>query len=246
MLAREGVRVAVHSRQEARGMAVADRIRAAGGEAVVVLGDVADTAGCANVVDSVNDQLGGVDILVNNVGGGTNTLNHPAFFDIPWSEWLDAFEMNVGSCVRLIHGLVPPMVDAGWGRVVNISSASGAAPFAEESDYAATKAAINNLSVSVSRALAGTGVTVNTVSPGLIVTPPSQQWLTSLGEQGWGDSPEEVERRVTGELLGQSVSSIGRPNDVAGLVALVVSPLGRYITGANLRVDGGMCKHVNG
>src|SRR5436190_390467 len=91
VLAGEGAVVAVHGRDATRAAAVAEELRAGGGEAVVVLGDVASEEGCATVADAVEAALGGVDVLVNNAGGKT-TPGNPPWFEIAWAEWIGTYE----------------------------------------------------------------------------------------------------------------------------------------------------------
>lgn len=245
VLAAEGAIVAVHGRDATRTQAVADQITQAGGQAVAVLGDLATEAGCAAVADAVQHTLGHVDILVNNAGGKT-AAGHPAWFDVGWADWIGTYEQNVGAAVRLIHHLVPGMRTRGWGRVIQIASASGVQPEPAIGEYQAAKAAMINLSVSLARTLAHTGITVNTVTPGTILTPAVEHWLSAVSEQqGWGTDWAEIERRFTTEMIPICADQLGRPEDIGRVVALLASPLSSYITGSNYRVDGGQCRSVN-
>jgi 3-oxoacyl-[acyl-carrier protein] reductase len=113
-------------------------------------------------------------------------------------------------------------------------------------DYAATKAAMNNLTVSLDRELGGTGITVNTVSPGIIVTEGVETFYRQMAtERGWGTQWPDIEAGVLAEVLGNDIGRLGQPEEVASLVAFVASPLAGYICGANLRVDGGATPTVN-
>jgi 3-oxoacyl-[acyl-carrier protein] reductase len=245
-LAQEGVIVAVHGRNADRAAATAERITASGGRAEIVIGDLADEVECNRVAAEAVEKLGGVDILVNNAGGGKNSPANPSWFEVPWSDWIATFEQNVGSTVRLCHTLAPPMKDRGWGRIINFGTAIVGAVIPEIPDYAATKAAVGHVTVSLSRALARTGVTVNTITPGMIRTPVVEQWFSVLGEQNdWGDSFEAVEKMAVGRLFDISTTSIGRVDDIAGVVLLLASEHGSYITGANFRIDGGFTRYPN-
>jgi 3-oxoacyl-[acyl-carrier protein] reductase len=246
LLADEGAIVVVHGRDERRTADTAQRIAAAGGRVEMVLGDLAVPESCARVAAAVQSKLGGLDILVNNAGGGKNSRNNPSWFEVPWEDWPATYEQNVGASVRLIHSFVPGMMDRGWGRVINLSSAAATTALAEIPDYAAAKAAISNLTVSLSRAHAQTGVTANTITPGMIRTPVMEDWFKAMGEQyGWGDTFEEVERHAVSELFNLPVNFVGRPADIAGTVCLLASSYGRYITGANIRIDGGFARYPN-
>ena len=168
-LAAEGVAVAaIHGRQPKRTYAVAADIEAHGGRVAVVPGDLTVEGEAQNIADSTIEQLGGIDILVNNAGGTGEKL---VWEDTPIRAWTDSYERNVLAAVRLISRLLLPMRQSGWGRIVNVSSVAGVMPQPTGPDYSASKAAINNLSLSLTKALGASGVTVNTVSPGMILTP---------------------------------------------------------------------------
>lgn len=245
VLAAEGAIVAIHGRDAERAHIVADEIIKTGGKAIVILGDLATEEGTTQVADALMAELGGVDILVNNAGGKTVTGN-PPWFDVGWSDWLGTYEMNVGAAVRLIHHLVPGMKERGWGRVIQIASASGIQPEPSIGEYQAAKAAMINISVSLARTLAHTGITVNTVTPGTILTPAVERWLSHVAAQhDWGDDWSVIEKRFTTELIPLNTDKLGRPEDIGRVVALMASPLSNYISGANYRVDGGQCRSVN-
>lgn len=113
-------------------------------------------------------------------------------------------------------------------------------------DYAATKDALVNLTVSLAKELAETGVTANTVSPGIVVTKGVERFYRQTAEErGWGSRWEEVERRVLAEILYNPTGRLGRAEDVANLVAYLASPLSGYVNGANYRVDGGSATSIN-
>jgi NAD(P)-dependent dehydrogenase (short-subunit alcohol dehydrogenase family) len=189
---------------------------------------------------------GQVDILVNNAGGPSGDFSR-SFDDIPRDDWIKTYAANTVASAALISGLIAPMRERGWGRVIQIASATAMQPTATGSDYAASKAATVNLSVSVARTLAGTLVTSNTISPGVIATKAVRGWLDHLaGEKGWAAlGEEERERRLAREIFGIDVSRIGRPEDIAHAVLMLASPLGDFINGANIRVDGGHVLTVN-
>ena len=189
-LAREGVAVVVHGRNAARCEETAAAIRGEGGAAVIVLGDLAGDAGAAAVAEAA----GAVDILVNNIGGTESTGGGlTGWFDVKPEHWAGAMQQNLISAVRMIHALVPPMREQGWGRVINISSGGGASPPDSVPEYCAAKAGLNNMTVGLSKALARSGVTVNTVSPGCTRTKMFEGTLNSMGDaQGW---PEDMDAR---------------------------------------------------
>jgi 3-oxoacyl-[acyl-carrier protein] reductase len=245
VLAQEGAVVIVHGRDAARTQRVAAEIGGLGGTVHAVLGDLATTAGCEAVVAQVERATGGIDILVNNAGGKTASGN-PPWFDVGWSDWLATYEQNVGAAVRLAHAFVPGMKQRGFGRIVNVTSASATQPEKNIGEYQAAKAAMVNLSASLARAVAHTGITVNSVMPGTIMTPAVEAWLSHVAQQqGWGSDWDEIERRFTSEFIPLCTGKLGRPGDIGRMVALIASPLSSYMTGSNYRVDGGQVRSIN-
>ncbi|HVJ89415.1 MAG TPA: SDR family oxidoreductase, partial [Labilithrix sp.] len=168
-LAREGVEVVVHGRNAERAGAVANEITTAGGRAALAIGDLSTAEGLSRVIDAVEHALGGIDILVNNAGGPTY-MAHASWFDAPLEEWIDDYKSNTLPAVRLVQAFVPGMRERRWGRVIQISSRNAISPHAQLGAYGASKAALNNFTLSLSKALAGTGVTSNGIMPGLIYT----------------------------------------------------------------------------
>jgi 3-oxoacyl-[acyl-carrier protein] reductase len=255
VLAAEGATVVIHGRNIERCEAVVADIVKAGGKALFVVGDVATENGCKAVGGFVMEQLLGVDILVNNAGGRASSHRtdgnagpmNPAWLDTPWSDWLWTFEQNVGAAFRLAQRFVPGMKERQWGRVINIGSASATQAEPNLAEYQAVKAALVNMTVSLARTLARTGVTVNTVTPGVILTPAVQRTFTEMAKSmGWQtDDWDEIERRFTSEVFPTAVAHFGRPEDIGRVVAQLASPLSSYTTGANYRVDGGQCRSIN-
>lgn len=255
VLATEGASVVVHGRDPARCRKVADDIRRAGGSATHVLGDLATEQGCAEVGDAVMSRLGGIDILVNNAGGraaqhrsdGTQGPVSPAWLDTPWADWLWTYEQNVGATVRLIQRFVPGMKERKWGRLIQIASVSATQPTPGSADYQAAKAAMVNITSSLAKTLAHTGITVNTVSPGTITTPAVVTAYTEKARQLGMDTDDwaALERRFTTEISPIAVDHFGDVEDIGRMVALLASPLSGYMTGANYRIDGGQCRSIN-
>jgi 3-oxoacyl-[acyl-carrier protein] reductase len=242
-LAEEGVIVAVTGRDGRKAAAVANEIQAkTGRRAVSFAADLATDGGAKDLASQVAAALGGIDILVNNHG----IYRERGWWDTSADDWADIYNQNVVSFVRLIREFGPRMGEAGWGRIINISSGGAWQPFANMADYTATKAAILNLTVSLAKAFAGQGVTVNTVSPGIIVTESTEAYFRKVArDRGWPDDWRDIEQRVIANFLFNSTGRLGRPADVANIVALVASPLSDYMNGANYRVDGGSTTAIN-
>jgi NAD(P)-dependent dehydrogenase (short-subunit alcohol dehydrogenase family) len=248
VFAREGVTVVVHGRKRAAAEAVAEEIKKAGGKAHIALGDLAKDDEAGNVVKAVQEQIGAIDILVNNIGGmessGGGITN---WFQVKPEHWAGTMQQNVIGAVRMIHAFVPAMRDSGWGRVINISSGGGTQPVESAPDYCAAKAAVNNMTVSLSKSLARTGVTVNTVSPGCTRTEMFEKTLDRMATaKGWPDDYETREARFMDLGIFPCASTrYGTPEDIGELVAYLASPLAAFVTGADYRIDGGQCQSIN-
>lgn len=244
LLAREGAEVTVHGRSEERARQVVEEITRTGGRAAAALGDLSSDADAAAVVGRAIEQMGGLDIVVNNAGGADKA-------PLSWEsatldDWRANFDQNFFSSVRVIRAALPTLKAKGWGRVIQIATGWAMQPAPVAVDYAAGKAAIVNTTVSLSKGLAGTGVTVNTVSPGPILTPAMERTARGLAaERGWGPDWEDVEREFVRNIVPNPTGRIGRVQDIATMVVFLASPLAGFINGANIRVDGGVVASIN-
>jgi NAD(P)-dependent dehydrogenase (short-subunit alcohol dehydrogenase family) len=235
-LAAEGARVVVAARgQEALDETVA-AIAAAGSEAVAISADFSKAAPIQAVVAETVRRFGTVHILVNNAGGGNEPFR---WDDITDDHWMATLELDLMSAVRASRAALPHMQAQKWGRIINISSAAGVQPEASYAHYSAAKAAINNLTKTLSRHAGRDGVMVNTVSPGLIRTPKFEEQVAA-GAAERGLSVEEALTAFTRKLRPGNVRGTpGEAREVADLVAFLASELSGYITGCNYRIDGG-------
>lgn len=242
MLAEEGCRVAVHGRNRDRAEAVAKDIDAAG----VAIGVLSSDDDAAQVHAKAVEALGGnIEILVNNAGGGQTGSNVRGPLDITSDEWITNYQMNTLGAVRMCSLCVPAMVEDKWGRVINISSAVALQPNNLGSDYSGAKAALNNYTVSLAGSLKGVGVTVNTVSPGVILVDSLIKW----GRAKFGDDSMTVDEIAqciadAGIFEMPTVGRAGRAQDIALVACMLASPRSGFITGVNYRVDGGQIRTV--
>lgn len=236
-LAEEGVRVAVHSLDEGASDPIADSIE----NAVAVWGDITQEAGAIQTVEQTLKKLGSVDILINNFGTATRGF---------WStskeaDWIDIYQKNVLSAMYMIQQLTPLMKDAKWGRVIQLGTIGSQQPNAVMPHYYASKGALANTTVSLAFELKKTGITVNTVSPGLIHTEELEMaYRMKAKKKGWSDNWEDIVDKIVDKEYPNPVGRIATREEVADLVVFLCSPRAAYINGQNINVDGGAVRIV--
>lgn len=227
------------------GAAIAQRLLDAGAKVVVtarsrgeatpagatfVAGDVTSLEGVKTIAAKALGVLGGLDILVNNAGGGRAFPQGIA--SIPDEEWQSSFALNLFSAIRLTNALLPALRESKAGAIVNISSTAATMPFPAFAPYCAAKAALDTYSRTLALDLAPSGIRVNVVSPGPVTTPGGDETRKAFTEGSGAPADAFVQYVPLGRL--------GSTDDVAEVVALLTSDRGTWLTGGNLRVDGGM------
>jgi NAD(P)-dependent dehydrogenase (short-subunit alcohol dehydrogenase family) len=234
-LLREGARVIINGRaQSSVDDAVGELKSSTGGNVCGFAGDLST----AIAADSLAQRFPNVQILVNNLG----IFEPKAFDEIPDSDWLRFFEVNVLSGVRLARLFLPAMRRANWGRIIFISSESGVQIPAEMIHYGMTKTAQLAVARGLAEAVAGTGITVNSILPGPTRSRGVGDFVETLAKtenKTFAEFELEFFKKVRPTSL---IKRFATPEEVASLVSYVASPLASATTGAALRVDGGVIK----
>jgi 3-oxoacyl-[acyl-carrier protein] reductase len=224
-LAAEGVRLCIAARRRELLEELAREITAAGGAApTIAVVDIMEEGAPQRLAEEAKRALGNVGILINSAGGS----KPPVALDAPEDEWTQSMTLNFVRVRQLTHALLPQMIAANWGRVINISGKS-------EPDRLLTatsaKAAIHAWSKGLSREVGKHGITVNSIPPGRIMS-------------------EQIRRKYSPEFRAEQsareipVGRYGEPEELAALAVFLASPLAAYITGAVLPVDGGLRRYA--
>ncbi|CQD20691.1 3-oxoacyl-(acyl-carrier-protein) reductase, putative [Mycobacterium lentiflavum] len=217
------------------GLAVARRLRADGLDVATIdlkpsdaelsfTADVTDRSQVDAALSAIRAQLGPIAVLVNAAG----LDGFKRFSNITFEDWQRVVDVNLHGVFHMTQAVLPDMVEAGWGRIVNISSSSTHSGAPYMSHYVAAKSAVNGLTKSLALEYGPSGITVNAVPPGFIDTP----MLRSAEQRGYlGDIDETIARTP--------VRRIGKPEDIAAACAFLISEEAGYITGQILGVNGG-------
>ena len=215
---------------------VVNEIKANGGTAHYVEGDLAKDEEAHHIAEKTMQTFHHLDILINNAGA----FPQRGWLESTPQDWQDLFNVNVVSMVRMIQAFLPQMKTLGWGRIIQIASVAGTSSSPSLPEYGVTKAANINMTTSLSKELAGTGITVNTVSPGPITTTGTKELFQKMAlEKNWGSDWKEIEKKVIKEMWPNLVGRFGIPEEVGHLVTFLASPVADFITGVDYRIDGG-------
>ncbi|WP_028534370.1 acetoacetyl-CoA reductase [Paludibacterium yongneupense] len=182
--------------------------------------DVTDAAQCAALVAQVSSEIGPVAVLVNNAG----ITRDGTLRKMSAEDWSAVLATNLDSVFFMARPVIDGMLDAGWGRIINISSINGQKGQFGQTNYSAAKAGMHGFTMALAQEVARKGVTVNTISPGYIAT----EMVMAV--------PEDVRNKIIGQI---PVGRLGTPEEIAGLVTYLASDIAGFITGANLSINGG-------
>jgi 2-hydroxycyclohexanecarboxyl-CoA dehydrogenase len=222
-LARDGIGIGVWDIDHAGAQRAATELVAAGARAIACNVDVSARPQINAAVERVHAELGPVHILVNNAG----ITSFRPFLEVTEAEWDRIMSVNLKSLFLCTQAVLPDMLSAGWGRVINISSSSAQSGSARMTTYASSKGGVIAFTKSLALELAAAGITVNNVPPGFVDTPMLQA------------SSEKITGGIAGQAANSPMKRPGRPEDIAAACAFLASDEANYITGLTLSVNGG-------
>ncbi|GAB2702413.1 oxidoreductase [Nocardia thraciensis] len=246
--ASRGIGLAVAEELTAEGVRVVGAARTISPElekasVAAVSADLATADGAAAAVNAAVSELGGIDILVNNVGGGdAESLLLGGFLDITDEQWRNLFDLNLFSAVWTTRAALPSLLER-RSAIVNVSSINSRIPAAGPVAYSEAKAALTSLGKRLSEEFGPRGLRVNTVSPGVVGTP---LWRDPRGfgakiAEAQGISQEELLTNAA-ERFGATSGRISEPEEIAALIAFLASPRSANILGSDYVIDGGALK----
>jgi 3-oxoacyl-[acyl-carrier protein] reductase len=238
-LCAEGASVLLIGRDEERLAGATEEVAGAGdaaeGRAVSLALDVTEADAGERMLAVANERLGGLDVLVNNAG----VASWRDLDDVPEEDWRTQYELNVIAPLRAMRAAIPPMVERGWGRVVNVCSTAGKRPSAAMPEYSVAKAAELSLSRLFADRYAKRGVLVNAICPGPVE---SEMWMEPGGllDQSKGMSGAASREEALAEAGSKRpIGRLAEASEIASAIVFLCSARASYVSGAAWAVDGG-------
>lgn len=235
LLAEEGVKIALLDKTTQQLEQAVDNIRTIG-EAFPVQADLTRVDQVEAAKQQILERFGAVHILVNAAGitGPTGE-----FISLSDDDWYQALEVDFMAAVRVCRAFIPMMQQAGWGRVVLLTSEDAVQPYVDEMPYCAAKAAVLNLTKNLSKAYAADGVLVNSVSPAFIATPMTDEMMEKRSHKMNVSFDKAISSFLQEERPHLVLKRRGKAEEVAAVIAFLCSQQASFVVGSNYRVDGG-------
>ena len=211
------------------------------GEAVCIPADVTDQSAIDALVRGATEKFGQIDIVIHT-SGITGAKGHP--LEVKDEDYQEAWDIDFMSAVRVARATFPIMRKGGWGRFICITSENAVQPYWEEATYNAAKAGLAAFVKNLSYKEAEHGILCNTVSPAFIETPMTDGMMEKRSKEMGVSFDEAVESFLEEERPGIALKRRGRPEEVASVIALLVSERASFVNGSNVRVDGGSVQDV--
>lgn len=252
----DGKRVLVTGGTKGIGRAIVDRLLNAGATIITtarsipndlpnsvgfIQANVSTPEGTEKIISETLDMLGGLDILINNVGGSSSST--AGALTLSDDDWLQTFNQNLFSAVRLDRGLLPSMIKRQKGVIIHISSIQRKLPGIMTMSYSAAKAALTNYSKNLATQFGGDGIRINTIAPGFTETKAAERLIERIAQNS-GTDYNGARQELMDNLGGIPLGRPAKPEEIAELAAFLVSDRASYITGSEHIIDGGIIRTI--
>ncbi len=252
----DGKRVLVTGGTKGIGRAIVDRLLNAGATIITtarsipndlpnsvgfIQANVSTPEGTEKIISKTLDRLGGLDVLINNVGGSSSST--AGALTLSDDDWLQTFNQNLFSAVRLDRGFLPSMIKQQKGVIIHISSIQRKLPGIMTMSYSAAKAALTNYSKNLATQFGGDGIRINTIAPGFTETKAAERLIERMAQNS-GTNYNGARQELMDNLGGIPLGRPAKPEEIAELAAFLVSDRASYITGSEHIIDGGIVRTI--